>query len=215
MIELDDNPSSGAGVGSSSLTDRPLNVASVSPLGQGFLFVRSRARVTVDGGHSLLAIRDPATTTRLGPVSTRPDPSDAPNRPMTREEEDAKLMEEIWGTSEPTVSTAPASADGQALAAEWFEATATSTTLVARTISMEGTNARFAPLVRYMQKAAVHGFITIKTLRRHFSKIDPGAFGSTQHAIDLALDEARVAGLVENASGQSVRLVRKATYVFA
>lgn len=37
----------------------------VVPLGQGFLVVHSRLRITRDGGHSLLAVRDPEITTRL------------------------------------------------------------------------------------------------------------------------------------------------------
>jgi hypothetical protein len=40
----------------------------VSTLGQGYLVVRSRLRVTRDGGHSLLAVQDPHHSTRLGRV---------------------------------------------------------------------------------------------------------------------------------------------------
>jgi hypothetical protein len=42
----------------------------VSPLGQGYLTVRSRLRVTRDGGHSLLAVQDAQRTMRLGRVYT-------------------------------------------------------------------------------------------------------------------------------------------------
>ena len=42
---------------------------SVAPLGQGYLLVQSRLRVTRDGGHSILAVDDPKNTTRLGRVS--------------------------------------------------------------------------------------------------------------------------------------------------
>jgi hypothetical protein len=40
-----------------------------TPLGRGYLVVRSRLRVTRDGGHSLLAIQDPHHATRLGRAS--------------------------------------------------------------------------------------------------------------------------------------------------
>ncbi len=45
----------------------------VAPLGQGYLLVRSRFRVTRDGGHSILAVSDPDSTTRIRPVSGRED----------------------------------------------------------------------------------------------------------------------------------------------
>lgn len=41
-------------------------------LGQGYLHVQSRLRVTRDGGHSILAVPDPTTTTRLGRSSGGP-----------------------------------------------------------------------------------------------------------------------------------------------
>ena len=40
----------------------------VSPIGQGYLLVQSRLRVTRDGGHSILAVSDPESTTRVGRV---------------------------------------------------------------------------------------------------------------------------------------------------
>jgi hypothetical protein len=42
---------------------------SPKPLGQGYLVVRSRLRVTLDGGHSLLAVQDSHHATRLGRVA--------------------------------------------------------------------------------------------------------------------------------------------------
>lgn len=46
---------------------------SVVPLGQGYLVLRSRLRLTLDGGHSLLAVSTPGMNTRLGRVSGRAD----------------------------------------------------------------------------------------------------------------------------------------------
>jgi hypothetical protein len=59
--------------------------ARVAPLGRGYLVVRSRLRITRDGGQSLLAVRDEASTTRIAPVapvvvspwSVPPDPTPA------------------------------------------------------------------------------------------------------------------------------------------
>ena len=45
---------------------------SIVPLGQGYLLVRSRLRITRDGGHSLLAVADAEHTTRLQRVSGHP-----------------------------------------------------------------------------------------------------------------------------------------------
>lgn len=45
----------------------------VAPIGPGYFHVHSRSRVTRDGGHSILAIPDPDSTTRIGRVHTRSD----------------------------------------------------------------------------------------------------------------------------------------------
>lgn len=198
--------------GSSSSANAPLSITSVSPLGQGFLFVRSRSRVTVDGGHSLLAIRDPSTTTRLGPVSTRHEPVDAPRTKAIIEAElEAQSMEAIFGSPEPHTTESTAYSLGPLDSAA---DSAQSTSLASRLIDMGGTNARFAPLIRYMQRVTVHGFVNIKTVRRYFSKTDPGAFGSSPHAVDLVIKDALAVELIENFSEQSIRLVRKAKYMF-
>ncbi|EKM56169.1 uncharacterized protein PHACADRAFT_209653 [Phanerochaete carnosa HHB-10118-sp] len=44
------------------------DAATVAPIGQGYFHVQSRLRVTRDGGHSILAVSDPESTTRLGRV---------------------------------------------------------------------------------------------------------------------------------------------------
>lgn len=53
-----------SGVGSSDSD----SIGAVAPIGQGYLHVQSRLRVTRDGGHSILAVNDPTDTTRLGRV---------------------------------------------------------------------------------------------------------------------------------------------------
>lgn len=45
----------------------------VASIGAGYFHVHSRSRVTRDGGHSILAIPDPDSTTRIGRVHTRSD----------------------------------------------------------------------------------------------------------------------------------------------
>ncbi len=56
--------------------DTSTSLASVAAIGEGHLIVRSRQRVTRDGGHSLLAVRNPETTTRLGRVARDPTNED-------------------------------------------------------------------------------------------------------------------------------------------
>jgi hypothetical protein len=57
--------------------DEPDKTTNATPglLGQGYLIVRSRQRVTLDGGHSLLAVQDDHHATRLGRVSAVVPPS--------------------------------------------------------------------------------------------------------------------------------------------
>jgi hypothetical protein len=51
------------------------NAAKATPLGQGYLIVRSRLRVTRDGGHSLLAVQDANHMTRLHRISGKSTPA--------------------------------------------------------------------------------------------------------------------------------------------
>lgn len=182
----------------------------MAPLGQGYLFVRSRARVTVDGGHSILAISDPTVTTRLGRVSTRNEIRDiGEGRSVARNADEAAIMEMLG--IEPADSL---NAEIPTLMPDNSPETTLADPLVPHVIIVDGANARFAPLVKYMQRTTVHGYINIKTVRRHFSKMDPGAFGSSVHAIDLVIQDALVANIIEKFTEQSVRLVKRAAYVF-
>jgi hypothetical protein len=58
-------------VAGSSDNGEPNKTTNVAPglLGQGYIIVRSRLRVTLDGGHSLLAVQDPNHSTRLSRIS--------------------------------------------------------------------------------------------------------------------------------------------------
>ncbi|EIN04825.1 hypothetical protein PUNSTDRAFT_138025 [Punctularia strigosozonata HHB-11173 SS5] len=47
----------------------------IAPLGPGYLHVRSRLRITRDGGHSMLAVRDSVLNTRIGPIASQAEPS--------------------------------------------------------------------------------------------------------------------------------------------
>lgn len=42
----------------------------ITQIGQGYLLARSRQRITLDGGHSLLAVQDPDSVTRIGRGTT-------------------------------------------------------------------------------------------------------------------------------------------------
>ncbi|EIN14675.1 hypothetical protein PUNSTDRAFT_140908 [Punctularia strigosozonata HHB-11173 SS5] len=62
--------------------DQAISVSrKTAPLGPGYLHVRSRLRITRDGGHSMLAVRDPVLNTRIGPVASRTESSSASNIP--------------------------------------------------------------------------------------------------------------------------------------
>jgi hypothetical protein len=45
--------------------------STIRAIGQGYLIVRSRLRITQDGGHSMLAVQNNTLSSRLGPVSIR------------------------------------------------------------------------------------------------------------------------------------------------
>lgn len=80
----------------------------VGTLGQGYLHVRSRLRITRDGGHSRLAVRDASNTTRLDRVSIR----DSPAKKTVDSDMMERLMAPIDGpspsTSTPSISASPA-----------------------------------------------------------------------------------------------------------
>ena len=62
----------GVGPNRDASSGRSPPVPEVMPLGQGYLLVRSRLRVSRDGGHSILAVNDPSVTTRFGRVPLAP-----------------------------------------------------------------------------------------------------------------------------------------------
>ena len=68
-LTVRNRPAAVSGWGPETEAGQPRTEGTVLPIGQGYFFVRSRYRVTRDGGHSLLAVDDPAATTRLGRVS--------------------------------------------------------------------------------------------------------------------------------------------------
>jgi hypothetical protein len=82
--------------------------ASVAPFGQGYLLVQSRLRVTRDGGHSILAVRDPKSTTRLDPVSGKSDTVPVPANGVREPAPSSGAS--TSGTSAPTVASVGAPA---------------------------------------------------------------------------------------------------------
>lgn len=58
-----------SGLDVKSIDADPSSPMTVAPFGQGYLLVHSRQRITRDGGHSFLAVRDEATHTRIGRVA--------------------------------------------------------------------------------------------------------------------------------------------------
>ncbi|GJE88159.1 hypothetical protein PsYK624_042420 [Phanerochaete sordida] len=88
----------------------PEDAGTVAPLVQGYLLVRSRQRVTRDGGHSILAVQDPESTTRLprapfSPSSQASVPSASHDggwgTPYTSPED--------WKSLEPAAAVSPSS----------------------------------------------------------------------------------------------------------
>lgn len=63
-----------SGLGIKSAENDPFGSMTVAPFGQGYLVIHSRQRITRDGGHSLLAVRDEAAHTRIGRVAA-PNPT--------------------------------------------------------------------------------------------------------------------------------------------
>jgi hypothetical protein len=51
--------------------DAPIQTGAIAPLGPGYLLVKSRLRITRDGGHSMLAVKGSSLNSRIGPVASR------------------------------------------------------------------------------------------------------------------------------------------------
>lgn len=60
-----------AGLNNGDEADKSTPTREVAPIGQGYFQIQSRLRVTRDGGHSILAVPDPDSSTRLGRVRTQ------------------------------------------------------------------------------------------------------------------------------------------------
>lgn len=60
-----------AGLSDGEEADESTLTREVAPIGQGYFQIQSRLRVTRDGGHSILAVPDPDSSTRLGRVRTQ------------------------------------------------------------------------------------------------------------------------------------------------
>jgi hypothetical protein len=89
----------------------------IATFGQGCLLVRSRMRITRDGGHSLLAVSDPNLNTRLGRVSTSPPADNGWSRSRTTTEStlingdtelDDSVSPPVEAKQAPTFHPAPA-----------------------------------------------------------------------------------------------------------
>ena len=91
------------------------DMGTVAPFGQGYLLVQSRQRVTRDGGHSILAVSDPANTTRVGrgaktePVeNTMPDVTGWGSSSSSAADWSAPEPSSSWGRQPPAASFPPA-----------------------------------------------------------------------------------------------------------
>ena len=111
---------SDSGVGASD------DVGTVAPIGQGYLHVQSRLRVTRDGGHSILAVNNPASTTRLGRVAGPGKEPAAPYSAWSGVEASWSTDGRAGGTSAPAEPPAEAAAPPEPHPPTWSNAEAAS-----------------------------------------------------------------------------------------
>jgi hypothetical protein len=90
--------------------------STIRTIGQGYLVVRSRLRITQDGGHSMLAVQNDMLSTRLGPVSVQQIPVHQPvqssasiippalhvSNTSLAESSDSNLSSKLLRTSQPS-----------------------------------------------------------------------------------------------------------------
>lgn len=177
----------------------------VIPLGLGYFVVRSRYRVTRDGGHSLLAVDDPTLTTRLGRVSGRPEGAAAPAAGAST----AAAAAVPAGSADPsrlpasggTATTAHQAATNSNVSASVTQPTVTtkpSAFAGSPIIRKDATKVSTVPLVNYMRAQYKSGFnaINITTVQRHFRQKEPKAYAGND-AVDRAISLAISAGVLQ------------------
>lgn len=200
----------------------------VGPLGQGYFIVRSRARVTRDGGQSLLAVDDDEGGGRLKKVSGRTTTSTVPTgRAPTAINGHAARGIDV-GSSSTTTTAPPVQVptvaqpsvpppQGPPTAAS---APATSSVAVNGTpqcIDMTGRFKRFAPFVRFISQYGSAGVKIVK-IQQHFLERSPELYGRKLNKFKALAAEATSYGILmynnANLNKPGVMLVPQATYKY-
>ncbi|KAF7791006.1 hypothetical protein EIP86_001965 [Pleurotus ostreatoroseus] len=140
----------------------------VGMLGQGHLVVKSRRRLTVDGGHSLLAVTSPDMSTRLGRVTGGGQGS----KKNTVTETKARSI---------SVSTSK---------------TVTSTSSTKQVINMKTKeHQRYGQLLEYVSGTGSTN-VRLSTIVRHFKKKKPDIYGKDENHIKDAVETAVRLGIL-------------------
>lgn len=207
--------------GQHDLDATPPTAASVAPLGEGYFVVRSRLRLTRDGGQSLLAVDAAEGSGRIRPVVAREAP-----QPTAYQQDPVTVGTPVTPPASPVVppakqaSTVPFPPSQNAIKIKTVQAAASSSTANAPTrISLTGPFGIYAPLVRYLQakkETGVHQ-ISPKTTRKYFKEQQPEVYGKKILVIKAAIASAIAAGIVEERVGNGkpkICLVPGTTYIF-
>ncbi|KAF7791008.1 hypothetical protein EIP86_001967 [Pleurotus ostreatoroseus] len=199
----------------------------VGMLGQGYFLVRSRLRLTLDGGHSLLAVTTPGMSTRLGRVSGRGQGSeaDAPPRhlPTPIPSPDSSSRFAAPSTHSVPTSNINTTRTTQPIISVSARVTAPSQTTQSgsRPSAKQQVNMkapayqRYKPLLKYV--AAVCNdcaFVRLSTLVKHFKNKKPGVYGKDDRSIESAVASAIQLGILVriDAEGQHIAINRGITY---
>jgi hypothetical protein len=199
----------------------------VSSLGQGYLTVRSRLRVTRDGGHSLLAVQDAQHSTRLGRVqasaTVSSDPFSSHNGPSLRDLPPAHAVQTnshhhvdtnaFRPVAGPTFPTDAADAAGGPLHESTLSASQTSATPSGHVhvpslnpISVHPeVHAQFIPLLEIMRSRRELGMTIVSFDDLGTSFKDRNIY-LTPRKIQVLARRAVAAGLVTYAGSKRVRL---------
>ncbi|KIP04588.1 hypothetical protein PHLGIDRAFT_189642 [Phlebiopsis gigantea 11061_1 CR5-6] len=202
----------------------------VAPIGQGYLHVQSRLRVTTDGGHSILAVNDPGHTTRFGRV-LRSDDTEQASTSHASPGGTSASAERTAGAAAPPC-TQPIASVTQAAQAAIAASPPPSLSPVVQSTPLSSTHSsekvpnpavyksqsapsvfvltgalhKFRPLVVYLQKAIASGPcgpILVKTAREYFIEKSPQEYDNT---IDGVLDEALQLGLIQYALSARLKI---------
>jgi len=178
-------------------SDDAIKSGPITPLGQGYLVVHSRLRITRDGGHSLLAVRDSSKTTRLNRVmgvSAAPcgEWSSLSSRSPAASNTALVPVSKFGPTAVPVSSGHVAAAPARP------------SMISAPSVKVAGTTSRHVPphllpLVHYMKNIQAFGpkWVGRKAVRDHFASKAPQHYGKDKGKVTIALTQATQAHVIK------------------